>query len=215
MTAQIQYKNENYKYFNEIGAGIGVAIFHDNSTQINLEAAEFIEPNIGIRTGIISYSEMSHSKWGFKVPVLLAFRTSNTKLDYDYDYDYENQHRILPHITSDLMYSLLFNLPMRFEFNIGPAIGYLHPNKENKELNTEEKRKREDYFLNTRLLVTLDANVKASFVIKQVNIGISGGVSLLATRNYKYYAIDDFADEKDGKIARWMGNISFNASYRF
>ncbi len=212
IAAQDQYKNENYKYFNEVGAGIGVAIFHDNSRQISLEAVKFIKPYTGIRTGIINYSEMSHSKWGFKVPILLAFRTANIDPDSDSD---NNCHCCDQDFMSEFINILSSVLPVRYEFNIGPAIGYLYPNRENKRLNSEEKRLYEDYFLDKRVLVTLDANVKASYAIDRVNIGVSGGVSFLATRNYKYYSLNNYPGKRDGKIARWMGNVSFNASYRF
>lgn len=208
--SQIKYKNDNYKLLNEFGFHVGIAIFEeDQCTYYNLDAANFFSPNVGVRSGVTYYAKTMNAGWMVKIPVYVAFRTANKKNEYDV----MAPENIDNNLLQDIIYSIIGELPMKFEFNIGPSIGYVSPESGPKKLSSEEKRKLDDYFVHAKMSISADANLRISYYINRVGINLTLGGGYWVTNNFKYYSVK--GDEDNGKVSRWMGNFSAGLTYRF
>lgn len=201
-----------YDYFdNEIGINVGTSFWEDDQViTCNIDYARFITPNIGIRSGAIVYaSEFMNAGWGMKIPAYASFRTGSSKTEYD-PYDARNMD---DSFGESILYSILGQIPLNFEVNLGPSFGYLATTKWTKRLTNEEKSKRMQYYPHARLMVTLDANIRLCFNIERVGIVITGGGAYSLTNNFKYYSAR--YDSDNGKVARWSGTIMAGLTYKF
>lgn len=194
--------SDNRKYYYDVGFNYSTLIFHGDASMISLHGAYYLTPNLGIRTGLGYTRDLTDDcDWLIKVPVLFTYRTEtidsmNPNLD-----DCETFGEML-------FASLWYILPKRFELNAGPSFGYMDTYR---RFTEEEKIKSDNFFINVKPIVTLDANAKMIIPIGRVGFDLSLGVSYFLTRNIKYYSPDNL----DNKISRWMGNFSVGAHYRF
>ncbi|MFV0417923.1 MAG: hypothetical protein ACK5KT_04190 [Dysgonomonas sp.] len=205
LSSQAQIYNDisdNKKYFYDLGFNYSTLIFHGDASMIGLNGAYYFTPNLGIRTGLLYTRDLTDDcDWLIKVPALFSFRTETIESMTPNLDDCETFGEML-------FSSLLYILPKRFELNAGPSFGYMDTYR---KFTEEEKIKSDNYFINTKPMVTLDANAKMIILIGRVGLDFSMGVSYFLTRNIKYYSFDNL----DNKISRWMGNLSVGAHYRF
>lgn len=204
--------NAQTNYFeNEIGANAGATFWQeDNVATYNLDYAHFFSSSIGIRSGAIIYgSDFMNAAWGMKIPVYASFRTKSSKAGYD-PYDAQNMN---DSFGESILYSILGEIPLNFEFNIGPSLGYISPTTLSKQLNNEQKSDKMQYFPHTKLLVTMDANIRFCYNINNVGILFTAGGSYTLTNNFKYHS--NKYDSDNGKIARWTGIVMGGLTYKF
>ena len=194
--------SDNKKYYYDIGFTYSTLIFHGDASMIGLQGGYYLTPNLGLRTGLSYTRDLTDDcDWLIKVPALFSFRTETVESMAPTLDDCETFGEIL-------FSTLVAILPKRFELNAGPSFGYMDTYRKFAE---EEKIKSDNYFINVKPMVTLDANAKMTIPIGRVGFDFSLGVSYFLTRNIKYYSQDNL----DNKISRWMGNLSVGAHYRF
>ncbi len=201
-----------YEYFdNEMGVNIGSTFWEDdNVVTYNIDYARFLTPNIGIRSGAIIYgSEFMNAGWGMKIPTYASFRTGSSKTEYD---PY-NSNNINDSFGESILYSILGQIPLNFEINLGPSFGYIANSHYSKQHSYEQKSKNRQYYPHAKLMVTLDANIRLCFNIERVGIVITGGGAYNLTNNFKYYS--NPYDSDNGRIVRWSGTIMGGLTYKF
>lgn len=194
--------SDNKKYFYDVGLSYSTVFFHGDASMINLHGAYYFTQNLGMRTGLSYTRDLTDDcDWLIKIPALFTFRTETIdSMEPDFD-DCDS--------FGEMLFSGLISiLPKRFELNIGPSFGYMEAWRKYTE---EEKLKSDDYYINVKPMITLDANAKMTIPIGRVGFDVSFGVNYFLTRNIKYYSPDGL----DNKISRWMGNISVGGHYRF
>lgn len=203
LSAQIYNdESDNKKYFYDLGFSYSTLIFRGDASMLNLHGAYYFSPNWGVRTGISYTSDISDDcDWLIKVPALFSFRSEtvdSTEPAFDDDDSFGQM----------LFSALWYILPKRFEVNAGPSFGYMSPFR---KFTEDEKLYSDNYYINTKPMVTMDLNGKMTIPINRVGIDLSLGVSYFLTKNIKSYSLNS----TDTKIYRWMGNFSVGIHYRF
>lgn len=194
--------SDNRKYYYDIGINYEPLLFHGDASLVNLSGAYYFTPQLGIRTGLGYTRDLTDDcDWLVKVPALFSYRTETIESMAPYLDDCETFGEML-------FATLWYILPKRFELNAGPSFGYMNSYG---KFTEEEKKNSDDYYINVKPMVTLDANAKMTIPIGRVGLDFSLGVSYFLTRNVKYYSSDNL----DNRISRWMGNLSVGAHYRF
>lgn len=194
--------SDNRKYYYDIGFNYSTLLFHGDASMISLQGAYYLTSNLGIRTGLGYTRDVTDDcDWLIKVPALFTYRTETVDSMNPYLDDCETFGEML-------FATLWYILPKRFELNAGPSFGYMDTYR---KFTEGEKIKSDNYFINTKPMVTIDANAKMTIPIGRIGLDFSLGVSYFLTRNIKYYSPDNL----DNKISRWMGNLSVGAHYRF
>lgn len=206
LNSQIQI--EKTHFISELGFQLANSIFEDSETlSMSIDGATFFTKNIGLRTGITHQGSTMNSKWNTKIPIYFVLATKAEKGELDLIDNYNNS------ILEDVLYSVLSYLITKSELNIGPSVGYVCPNSETKNLSISQKRALNDYFVNARMSLSLDANLRISYYISKIGINLNFGGSYWLTNNFKYYGFK--GDEDDGKVSRWMGSIGMGITYQF
>lgn len=197
--------DDNRKFYYDLGINYSTLIFSGEGSMINLQGAYYLSPNLGFRTGL-SYSSniTDDSNWMLKVPILFSYRTSTIDGGY-FDINNDSDDQTIGAIIINILINIL---PKRFELNIGPAIGYIDPEK---MITNEVKFGSGNNFIKNKVMLSLDANAKMIFPIKRFGIDFSFGASYLITNNIEYYPYDNLSSKKQ----RWIGNFTLGAHYRF
>lgn len=204
LTAQtfIDTTDDNRKYYHDIGLSYSYILYHGDGKMVNLHGAYYFNPNLGVRTGL-SYTRgiTDDCNWMIKIPALFSLRTGTIE-DMEPGFDGDES------LGEFLFMTLLCILPKRFEVNMGPSFGYMTPER---KFSAEEKKKSDNYYIENKMMVALDANAKMTIPMRRVGIDFSLGVSYLLTKNIKYYSPDNLSN----KTQRWIGNFTMGAHYRF
>lgn len=172
------HTNENLRYLNEISFDVGVHTPFNNNylnsldgTLYTLQAAHFFSSNKhwGIRTGLSYTDGFSGSNYQITMPLLISYRTNIVPPTY------YTEGTSLGEFLTNFIINLI---PKRFEFSVGPNIGYIQPDK-----HTDMYK----YVLTRRFALSVDASARMTFKIWRFGIVFTPTASYLATRNFKYY----------------------------
>ncbi len=133
---------------------------------VNLHGLYYLTPKFGIRTGLSYTCDITDDcDWMIKVPALFSFRSETL--------DGENiAFDTCETIGEYLAMSLLTILPKRFGLNARPSFVYMNSYR---KFSEEEKLRSDNYFINTKPIIALDANAKMTISINRVGIDLSLG----------------------------------------
>jgi hypothetical protein len=179
--------NDNRRYFQDVSCEIG--FYSANTTGdlsdgfiANISSGYFFNPWFGMRPGVSVITDLDDYSPYVKIPCLIAFRTPTTRLTI----------REPETIKEGLINLFLLLLPTRFEFNIGPSLGYAINNQH-------------------RFASSIDANLRMGFQFWRIGINGNMGLNYLWTKNF---VERDFIRNKRIRPA-WYGNLSVGMSFRF
>lgn len=196
-------ESDNKRYFYDVGFSYSTLIFRGDASMLNIHGAYYFSQNLGVRTGLSYTRDITDDcDWLIKIPALFSFRSET--IDSVEEPDFSEAETF-----GEMLFStLLCIVPKRFEVNGGPSLGYMHPYR---KLTDEEKLYDDNYFIDTRPMLTLDLNGKMTIPINKVGMDLSLGISYFVTNNVKSYAENGL----DKKTQRWMGNFTVGVHYRF
>jgi hypothetical protein len=174
---------------------------------MSLHGSHFFNDKLGFRSGISFISEMDGSSMYLKIPLLFSFRTGAVSFSENNDVEFESFQEILIDF-------LLNALPKRFEFNIGPSLGYMQPRTDSTRISLDggEWMLAETIETRHRFASTLDANMRMTYQIWRIGLNINVGISYLWTKNsrrHTYYPINSQSQPS------WFANLGIGASFRF
>jgi hypothetical protein len=179
--------DDNKWYFQDISFEAGSYIpttIGDLSTGFitNLSSGYYFNHWFGVRSGVSVITDLDDYSSYMKIPCLITFRTPTVRLET----------LEVGTLRDGLVNLFLLFLPTRFEFNIGPSLGYVR--------NAQH-----------RFASSIDANLRMGFQFWRIVIHGNMGVNYLWTKNF----VD--RDIIRGKRSRpaWYANLSVGASFRF
>lgn len=166
------------------------------SSYAALSGAYFFDLKNGIRFGYNHYFGYDNSRNGFAFPVYYGYRTKSKVREKELVFD----------TFADFLTSLLGSIfPSRAEFNIGPVLGYIKPEKSAGIYD-------EEYKLTNKFFVAANARGRFTFQIKRINLGICFGLSYIPTKNFYYVSSTPFLN---GEKTFWSLDGAFTLGYSF
>jgi hypothetical protein len=181
------YIDDNKLYYQDIVAeyGLYTAIAANSSLSdgfvTSLYSGYFLTHWFGVRPGVSVIMDLTDNSPYLKIPCLFAVRSPIVRTTIaEADTFREHLFNLFLHI-----------LPMRYEFNIGPSLGYVWNNRR-------------------RFASSIDMNLRMEFQIWRIGIHGNMGVNCLWTKNF----IDRDRMAKNVRQA-WYANFSIGASFRF
>lgn len=166
------------------------------STYAALSGAYFFNLKNGVRLGYNHYFGYDNSRNGFAFPIYYSYRTKSKVSEKELVFD----------TFADFLTSLLGSIiPSRAEFNLGPVLGYIKPEKGGGIYD-------EEYKLTNSFFMAANAKGRFTFQIKRVNLGICFGLSLIPTKNFYYVSSNPFLN---GKKTFWSFDGAFTLGYSF
>ncbi len=207
---QPEERNDNWRYFRDIGVEYGIYIPTEynnlsNGSITNLHGGYFFNDKLGFRSGITLITGMEGSGNYWKIPFLFSVRTKTFNIEWNSDAEYDN--------ASDLLFNfLLFILPNSYELNIGPSLGYMTPKNSITYITQGGAEFSEIYKINNRFASSIDANLRLSFQLGKICLNGNMGINYLLTKNYDYHF---FIPDDTAQKPTWFVNLSVGVSYRF
>ena len=208
--------NDNRKYFSDIGFEYG--LFSTGGTPPplsgniwSLTGSYFYNDKFGFRSGISHISDLKGSNYYLKIPVLFSFRTKTEQGGFI-------EFGANESFAAFLFRCFLMILPKRFEFNIGPSLGYISPNDHCKYIWHDGNLVPAEYNnVSMRFASSLDANARLSFQFWRVCVNGNLGVSYLFTRNYQHHTYRYYLSyiSEENSRPSWFANLTIGASFRF
>jgi hypothetical protein len=141
----------------------------------------FLTHWFGVRPGVSLITDLKNNSPYLKIPCLFAVRSNTT-------------HIYLEHETfQEFLLSLfLYIMPTRFEFNLGPSLGYVWNNPRH-------------------LAVSIDGNLRMGFQFWRIGIHGDLGVNYLCTKNF----VEKILYVNQPIRPAWFFSFSAGASFRF
>jgi hypothetical protein len=179
-------ENDNKLYFQDVVAEYGTYSTFALNTSLSdgfvasLSSGYFVTHWYGFRSGASLIMDLEHNSPYIKIPCLFAVRTPLLRLSI-----------AEPESFSEFLVSLFFCIiPTRFEFNLGPSLGYVWNNKRH-------------------FASSVDCNIRIGFQFWRIGIHGNIGANCLWTKN--------FVDRDSKQLSRpaWFNSAGFGASFRF
>jgi hypothetical protein len=196
MTAQTQTEfkveelyidNDNKLYYQDIVAEYGLYTATDANSSLSdgfitsLYSGYFLTHWFGIRPGVSVIMDLNNNAPYLKIPCLFAVRSPIVRTTIT---EPENFREFLFNF-------FLYILPSRYEFNIGPSLGYVWNSRRH-------------------LASSIDMNLRMGFQIWRIGIHGNMGFNYLWTKNF----IDRNRIATEARQA-WYVNLSIGVSFRF
>jgi hypothetical protein len=176
--------DDNKLYYQDIVAEYGLYTGAGSLSEgfvTSLYSGYFLTHWFGVRPGVSVIMDLDDNSPYLKIPCLFAVRSPMARWTIA---EVETFREFLLNL-------FLYIIPMRYEFNIGPSLGYVWNNQRH-------------------FASSIDMNLRMGFQIWRIGIHWNMGFNYLWTKNFI-----DINRIKQSDRQAWYANLSIGASFRF